>query len=114
MSESPSALDPSISLEEVREFSALREASPDILTLPGSLSQAQVRWAHVREQADMTEFVDEGHLVVTSGVGLGAGLDGWRQIIESLGRRGSSGLIVELRVTLDEIPRELVECAERA
>lgn len=114
MSDSTSAIDPSISLEEVLEFSALREASPEILTLPGLLSQTQVRWAHVCEQADMTEFVDEGHLVLTSGVGLGPGLDGWRQIIESLGRRGSSGLIVELRVTLDEIPRELIECAERA
>lgn len=113
MSTSSDSLDLWISLEEVLTFPAVQAASPTVLTHSGSLSKRQVKWVHVCEQPDMTEFVDAHHLVLTSGVGLGHGLGGWYQIIESLGRRRSSGLIIELQVVLDEVPRELIDYAEQ-
>jgi len=111
MSNSLTQDDPWISLEEVLTFPAIKTASPEILTQQASFSSRRVRWAHVCEQADMTQFVDADQLVLTSGVGLGNSLAGWHEIIRSLGAKRASGLIIELHVTLNAIPAELVDTA---
>lgn len=103
--------DPSLSLREVLDLPAVGSAEPTVLTDTDDLSGVPVTWVHVCEQADMTELVDENHLVLTSGIGLGPGSAGWEQIITALASKKASGLVIELHITLDEVPTELIDRA---
>lgn len=101
-----------IPLSEVLDLPAMKVGQPRVLTSMARLSSTKVTWAHVCEQADMTEFVDPQNLVLTSGVGIRSGAEGWRQMIDALGRRRAAAIVVELRVTIDTFPEDLVARAE--
>lgn len=101
-------------LSEVLDLPAVKVGRPRVLTSTGRLPSTKVKWVHVCEQADMTDFVDPDHLVLTSGVGFEPGPAGWERMIDVLARKRASGIVVELHVTIDAFPEQLVARAEAA
>ncbi|QAY73726.1 PucR family transcriptional regulator [Agromyces protaetiae] len=101
-------------LSDVLELPSVKLAHPRVLTSPDRLPTTKVKWVHVCEQADMTDFVDPDHLVLTSGVGFEPGPGGWERMIDVLAEKRASGIVVELHVSVDELSDDLVARAEAA
>lgn len=108
----PVSVEQWIPLSEVLDLPAMKVGQPRVLTQMSRLATTKVTWVHVCEQADMTDFVDPANLVLTSGVGIRSGADGWRRMIDDLGLRKAAAIVVELRVTIDTFPEDLVARAD--
>jgi len=104
--------DQSLTLSEVLDLPAVRLAQPRVLTSMARVATTPVSWVHVCEQPDMTDFVDADHLVLTSGIALGRDESGWERMVDALGAKRASGIVVELRVAIDAVPETLVARAE--
>ncbi len=109
----PSHLDDQyLTLGEVLDLPALKLAQPRVLTSMDRIGTTPVSWVHVCEQPDMTDFVDADHLVLTSGIALGDDAARWEHMVDVLGAKRASGIIVELRVAIDTVPEPLIARAE--
>jgi len=94
----------------------------DVLTMPmleirliaGHSGQGNhVRWAHATELADPVPWLRGGELVMTVGLGLPASARERGEYVERLSRAGCAALAFALDEHLAEIPREIVEAADR-
>lgn len=91
----------------------------DILALPvvqagqpelvsdGSLD-APVRWVHVSDLADLSDLLEGGELVLTTGRAL-TDTPARDTYLHGLVAAGAVGLIIELGVHVDEVPRSVIE-----
>jgi len=98
---------------EVLALPVVRQGRPRLVAGAAGLD-GRVRWAHVAEVADIGHLLKGGELVLTTGVALPDDPVALRGYLDGLAEAGVSGLVVELvRHWSDELPRALVEAAER-
>ncbi|MDX3099811.1 helix-turn-helix domain-containing protein [Nonomuraea angiospora] len=83
------------------------------LTLRAGRGDVVVRWAHISELLDPTPYLDEGTLLLTTGLSLGRTSGQWPEYVERLVRAGvpALGFGVGLRHAI--VPPTLVEAADR-
>lgn len=100
-----------ISVREVLELPAVAAGAPTVLAGRASLDRP-VRWVHVCEQPDVTEFVDGGELILTSGTGVPPDPAAWTALARSMTDRGAAGMIVELGAYHQRLPDQMIDHAE--
>lgn len=98
-------------MREVLELPSVAMGAPTVLAGRASLDRP-VRWVHVCEQPDVTQFVDGGELVLTSGTGVPPGPAAWTALARSMTNRGAAGLIIELGAYHQRIPEQMIDEAE--
>ncbi|TQS41520.1 PucR family transcriptional regulator [Cryptosporangium phraense] len=102
-----------LTLAEVLEFEAVREARPLVLTGQDALGRA-VRWVHSSEIYEIGPLLSGGELLLTTGLGLaGSDAGARRHYVRELVDAGVSGLAVEIGRTFPELPAELADEASR-
>ncbi|MDA8195240.1 MAG: PucR family transcriptional regulator [Thermaerobacter sp.] len=71
-----------------------------------------VRWVHVGEIPNISEFLKGGELVLSTGLGL-TSADARHRYISGLMEARASGLLLELGSYLSEVPPDLLDVADR-
>lgn len=87
----------------------VRDAVPEVVA-PAALDRV-VRWAHVSELDDLSALLQGGELILTTGLGIGAGEDEQHEYLRNLSQAGAAGLVLELGRCFDVAPRGLVRAA---
>src|SRR6201999_840995 len=101
-----------LSLAAVLDPPVVRRALPEVVTGDDALAR-QIRWAHVVEMPDPDDLLKGGELVLTTGLGAGAGAAHQRAWTRSLVAQGVAALAVELGTSWREVPAPvLAACAE--
>lgn len=93
---------------EILDLPAMRAGAPQVVCAAG-LSRP-VRWVHSSDLLDLTNLLQGGELVLTTGAGL---LATPRQYIEGLARAGAVGVVVELLQPTTMVPPAAVLAAEQ-
>ncbi|SHM39847.1 PucR family transcriptional regulator [Cryptosporangium aurantiacum] len=102
-----------LTVAELLEFDAVRDAEPEVLAGRDALDRP-VRWVHSSEIYEIGPLLSGGELLLTTGLGLaGSDAGARRHYVRELADRGVSGLVVELGRSFSDIPSELVAEAER-
>ena len=86
----------------------MRAGEPEVLSAAGL--GRPVRWVHSSDLADLTNLLQGGELVLTTGAGL---LGAPEEYIEGLAGAGAVGVVVELLDRAIEVPPDAVAAAER-
>src|SRR5918999_1455529 len=73
----------------------------------------EVRWLHVSELEDPTEWLEGGELLLTTGLGVGREAPSQRVYVRRLAAHGLAGLGFGLGFDFDEVPPALVAEADR-
>jgi PucR family transcriptional regulator, purine catabolism regulatory protein len=71
-----------------------------------------ISWLHVSELADPTPFLEGGELLLTTGLGLGAGADEQQAYVRRLVGHGLAGLGVGIGFGYDDVPRPVRDVAD--
>ncbi|WP_028926347.1 PucR family transcriptional regulator [Pseudonocardia acaciae] len=100
-----------VSVRDVLELPSVAVGAPTVLAGRASLDRP-VRWVHVCEQPDVTQFVDGGELILTSGTGVPPDPAAWTALARSMTNRGAAGLIIELGAYHQRVPAEMIDHAE--
>lgn len=100
-----------MTIREVLENSCFRGAT--VIAGHGGLKRT-IRWVHVMEVTEIRELLSGNELILSTGIGWGddkneTSLTYLKQLIDA----GASGLCVELVKYMNEIPREMVELANK-
>ena len=72
----------------------------------------EIRWAHVSELCDPTEWLDSGELLMTTGLGIPAEPDAQRAYVERLADAGLSGLLISRGMNAPELSTEMASAAD--
>lgn len=72
----------------------------------------EIRWAHVSELRDPTEWLDSGELLMTTGLGIPAEPDAQRAYVERLAEAGLSGLLISRGMNAPELSAEMTSAAD--
>ncbi|MCQ2496273.1 MAG: PucR family transcriptional regulator ligand-binding domain-containing protein [Lachnospiraceae bacterium] len=67
-----------------------------------------VRWVHMVEATESSDFVDDGQLVFTTGIGIGSP-DRLIDLVKAVRRRGAVGVIVNIGPYIEKIPEEVIQ-----
>ncbi|ORM38116.1 PucR family transcriptional regulator [Williamsia sp. 1135] len=91
-------------IAEVLALPVVRAGKPEMIT-DGPLDRP-VRWVHVSDLADLSDLLEGGELVLTTGRALAdpATREGY---LDGLVAAGAVGLIIELGVHIDQVPRSV-------
>jgi purine catabolism regulator len=73
----------------------------------------EVSWLHVSELPDPTEWLEGGEFLLTTGIGLGRTVAAQRRYVERLNEHGLAGLGFGVGFGFPEVPRGVVESADR-
>lgn len=90
--------------------------APELRTrvLSGSAgTERVVRWAHVCELPDPTEWLGEGDLLMTTGIGIPRDAGAQDRYVEELNHAGLAGMMIGENMQAPEDLRALAETAER-
>ncbi|MFI5957073.1 PucR family transcriptional regulator ligand-binding domain-containing protein [Cryptosporangium sp. NPDC051539] len=102
-----------LTLAEVLQFEAVRDARPEVLTGHDVLDRP-VRWVHSSEIYEIGPLLSGGELLLTTGLGLaGSDAGARRHYVRELTDAGVSALALELGRSFPDIPPELVDEAAR-
>lgn len=71
-----------------------------------------VRWVHVSEAADLTDLLEGGELVLSTGLPLAGGPEAASRYLRMLAAQQVAGLVVELGTHLRDVPEYLGEHAD--
>lgn len=71
-----------------------------------------INWCHILEVKDIDLFINGGELILTTGIGL-LDSDNQRNYVETLIKKQTAGLCIELGSFMHEIPRNLLSLAEQ-
>ena len=71
-----------------------------------------VRWVHIAELPDPTQWLKGGELLLTTGYGLAGGKERMTAGLKRLIDHNLSGLGISVGFSFEEVPRELIELAE--
>lgn len=103
----------SMTLREILDLPALRAAAPVVTTHPNGLGEP-VSWVHSSEIFEIGPLLSGGELLLTTGLGLaGADAGARRHWIRDLRSRGVVAVAIEVGRSFTELPRELVDEANR-
>lgn len=109
----PTATDTvSVSVADVLDMDEVRAGKPRVVAGSRNLN-TMVRWVHVAEVPDIALLLKGGELVLTTGIALPDDEHGLTRYVLDLVHAGASGLAVELVRRYRELPRALVQAAER-
>lgn len=97
-------------IREVLRFDDVAAALPEVLAGADHLDRP-VRWVHVTETASVAHLVSGGELLLSTGVGWPSDDAGLGGFIAQLVSAGIAGLVLELGVRFDAVPRALVTAA---
>ncbi len=100
-----------LTLREVLALPVLRAGGPEVVAGAAGLD-AEVRWVHVSELADIAALLRGGELILTTGIALPAGRAGQRRYVDELAGAGASGLVVELGRRWEQVPPGIAQRAE--
>lgn len=92
-------------LREVLDLPVLRAGAPEVVSdTPDDALDKRVRWVHVSEVADLSNLLEGGELVMTTGLAL---TDERHRddYFTGLAAAGAVGVIVELGTYVQEVPR---------
>ncbi|MBA4026333.1 MAG: PucR family transcriptional regulator [Gordonia sp.] len=91
-------------IAEILALPMVRAGKPETIT-DGPLDRP-VRWVHVSDLADLSDLLEGGELVLTTGRALAdpATCEGY---LDGLVAAGAVGLIIELGVHIDQVPRSV-------
>jgi purine catabolism regulator len=73
-----------------------------------------VRWVHISESADLTDLLEGGELILTTGLPLAGGEAETEAYLRMLGEQRVAGLVVELGTHLRVLPDRLSALAKQA
>ncbi|MBF6620271.1 MAG: PucR family transcriptional regulator [Patulibacter sp.] len=99
-----------ISVRSVLDLPVLRRGLPSVVAGADALDRP-VRWVHAGEIADMAAHLRGGELLLTTGLGIGRLPEQQRTYVRTLAARGVAGLVVELGMSVAELPRPLIAAA---
>lgn len=100
-----------LTLREVLALPVVRAGGPEVVAGATGLD-AEVRWVHVSELADIAALLRGGELILTTGIALPAGRAGQRRYVDELAGAGASGLVVELGRRWEQVPPAIAQRAE--
>src|ERR1700742_1109750 len=102
-----------LSLSDVLDLPVVRRALPEVL-VGGTALDREIRWAHVIEMPDPDDLLKGGELVLTTGLGAGAGPRHQAAWTASLVEQGLAALAVELGSSWRDVPPSVVAGCARA
>jgi purine catabolism regulator len=99
-------------LSDVLALDIVQQGKPEVVAAAENLGRT-VRWVHIADIQDIAPLLKGGELLLTSGLGLS--LDPAKDIhyVQELARVGVAGVVVTLGWSLSELPRPMIEEAER-
>ncbi len=100
-----------VTVRRVLELPAVRRGVPEVLAGGEALGR-EVRWVHAGEVPNIAAMLQGGELLLTTGMGIGAGADGQRRFVAELAEREVAALAVELGASIESVPEALVAAAE--
>lgn len=102
----------SLSVAEVLRIDEVQAGLPKVVAGMDRL-HLPVRWVHISEVPDVAPLLRGGELLLTTGIALPDDDAGLERYVEDLAAAGVSALCIELVRRYAEVPRVLVEAAER-
>lgn len=102
-----------LKLRDVLGLPELLDAGTELVVGHTSLDRG-IRWAHVAESRRVGQLLRGGELLLTTGSGWGATAPQRREQVASFATAGAAALLIELGLTWEEVPEEVVsECRAR-
>lgn len=98
-------------IREILQLSAMDAGRPQIVGGHAHLDRP-VRWVHISDLTDLTDLLEGGELVLTTGLPLADGAQQARTYLTRLAAQGVAGLVVELGTQLDTVPEQLGALAD--
>lgn len=89
----------------------VRRAEPEVLAGEAGL-RGEVRWVHASEVPNIAAMLQGGELLLSTGMGIGAGAREQRRFVAELVERGIAALAIELGTAMRTVPAALIEAAE--
>jgi purine catabolism regulator len=90
---------------------SLRRGSPAVRAGAERLDNP-IRWAHSGEVTNIAALLKGSELLLTTGMGIGAGAADQRRFVRQLAKRHVAGIVIELGQRFERLPDALVEEAE--
>src|ERR1700722_3969858 len=90
---------------------SLRRGSPVVRAGAERLDNP-IRWAHSGEVANIATLLKGNELLLTTGMGIGAGVADQRRFVRQLAKRDVAGVVIELGQRFERLPEALVDEAE--
>ncbi len=90
---------------------SLRRGSPNIRAGSERLDNP-IRWAHSGEVSNIAALLKGNELLLTTGMGIGAGAADQRRFVRQLAKRDIAGIVIELGQRFERLPDVLVEEAQ--
>jgi purine catabolism regulator len=100
-------------VREVLDLPVLTGGRPRVVGGEAYLDRP-VRWVHISESADLTDLLEGGELILTTGLPLTGGSAAAAAYLRMLGEQGVAGLVVELGTHLGALPERVGALAEEA
>ena len=75
--------------------------------------EREIRWVHTGEIPDIAKFLSGGEVLLTAGTGLGTAPAARRRYVRELASAGAAAVIIELGRSLRQIPKEMIEEADK-
>ncbi|WP_026328073.1 PucR family transcriptional regulator [Streptomyces sulphureus] len=99
------------SVREVLGLPVVAAGAPRVVSGSTHLDR-RVRWVHISESADLTDLLEGGELVLTTGLPLAGGPQEAARYLRMLAEQQVAGLVVELGTRLQELPGQLGPLAD--
>jgi purine catabolism regulator len=90
---------------------SLRRGSPNVRAGSERLDNP-IRWAHSGEVSNIAALLKGSELLLTTGMGIGAGAADQRRFVRRLAKRDVAGVVIELGQRFERLPDALVEEAQ--
>ena len=90
---------------------SLRRGSPSVRAGAERLDNP-IRWAHSGEVSNIAALLKGSELLLTTGMGIGAGAADQRRFVRRLAKRDVAGIVIELGQRFERLPDALVEEAQ--
>jgi purine catabolism regulator len=100
-----------LSVRAVLAEPVVRRAEPEVLAGEAGL-RGEVRWVHAGEVPNIAAMLQGGELLLSTGMGIGAGAREQRRFVADLAQRGIAALAIELGTAMRTVPPALIEAAE--
>lgn len=98
-------------VREVLQLSALATGRPRVIGGHGHLDRP-VRWVHISDVTDLTDLLEGGELVLTTGLPLADGAREAEAYLSMLAAQGVAGLVIEMGTHLRTVPEHLGALAD--
>jgi purine catabolism regulator len=99
------------SIEEVLQLSAMSAGRPHVVGGHDHLGRP-VRWVHISDLTDLTDLLEGGELVLTTGLPLADGARQAEAYLTMLAAQDVAGLVIELGTHLSTVPGHLPSLAD--